>query len=274
MLSNSKRSARPATPLASLIDAARLQILVIGALMLREIHTRYGRENLGFLWLIAEPFMFCMGVIIIWMGIHGRYEHGVPILAFVMTGYLPITLWRHVTNRSIHCFRANASLLYHRQIRMLDMMLARVILEIYGCAIAYLLIAFVFWAAGLYEFPKDWGLFYLGWLYFIAFSTGLGLCIGSLTEIYEWGEKLVGPFMYFLLPICGCFFMVEWLPSRVQKWALYVPTVNAYELIRGGQFGPSVQVHYDLAYENFICLLLLTVGLILTRQVHKHLVIE
>ena len=59
-----------------------------------------------------------MGVVFIWMGIHGHYEHGLPILDFVITGYLPLTLWRHVTNRAVHCFRANAPLLYHRQVRM------------------------------------------------------------------------------------------------------------------------------------------------------------
>jgi capsular polysaccharide transport system permease protein len=262
-------------PLARLLDAMQLQIIVIAALMMRELHTRYGRENLGFLWMVMEPMMFCLGVIAIWSAVHGRYAHGnITVLGFVMTGYLPLTLWRHVTNRAVHCFRANATLLYHRQIRMLDLLAARVILEIYGTAIAYLVMGFVFWALGLYEWPKDWGLFYLGWLYFIVFSTGIGLIIGSLTEIHEWTEKMVGPFMYFMLPVCGCFFMVDWLPGKVREYALYLPTVNAYELIRGGQFGPGVRIHYDLALANASCFGLLALGLLLCRKVHKHLVIE
>lgn len=257
-----------------LLDAMRVQVTVVGALMMREIHTRYGRENLGFVWLIVEPLMFCMGVIVIWTAIHGRYEHGIPILAFVMTGYLPLTLWRHVTNRAVHCFRANATLLYHRQVKMVDLLLARIILEIYGAMIAYAVIAFIFYSVGLYALPRDWGLFYLGWFYFILFSIGIGLIIGSLTEIFEWMEKLIGPFMYFMLPICGVFFMADWLPERARRAALYVPTVNAFELIRAGQFGPSVRVHYDLVYESFACAVLIALGLILCRKVHRHLIIE
>lgn len=257
-----------------LLDALEGQAVVIGALMMREIHTRYGRENLGFVWLVGEPFIFSMGVVFIWMGIHGHYEHGLPILDFVITGYLPLTLWRHVTNRAVHCFRANAPLLYHRQVRMLDLLLTRVILEIYGCLIAYLVIAFIFASLDMYELPKDWGMFYLGWFYFILFSTAIGLIIGSLTEMYEWTEKLVGPFMYFMLPICGAFFMVNWLPQRLQDAAKYVPTINAYELIRGGQFGPSVRVYYDIPWVTFECLALLALGLLLCRNVHRHLVIE
>lgn len=257
------------------VDAARLQAIVIGALMMRELHTRYGRENLGFLWMVMEPMLFCLGVIIIWSLAQGRYTHGsITVTGFVMTGYLPLTLWRHITNRAVHCFRANANLLYHRQVRMLDLLTARVILEIYGTAIAYLVIAFSFWALGLYDWPKDWGLFYLGWFYFIVFSASIGLIIGSLTEMYEWTEKLVGPLMYFMLPICGCFFMVDWLPGDFQKLALYFPTVNAYEMIRGGQFGPGVRVHYDLWLVSWTCFGMFAFGLLLCRNVHKHLVIE
>jgi capsular polysaccharide transport system permease protein len=254
--------------------ALRLQAIVIFALMMREIHTRYGRENLGFVWLIAEPFMFCMGVIGIWTVLHGRYEHGIPILGFVLTGYMPLTLWRHCVQRSVHCFRANASLLYHRQVRMLDLLVARIVLEVYGSIIAYAVIAFIFWATGFYELPEDWGLFYLGWAYMIAFSGGLGLVMGCVSEMAEWSEKLVGPFMYFLLPISGVFFMTDWLPDRYRELALYVPTVNAFEMIRGGQFGPSVRVHYEIGYTTAVSVALILLGLILCRQVHRHLVAE
>lgn len=257
--------------------ALQLQGIVIWALMMRELHTRYGRENLGFLWMVVEPLLFCVGVVIIWSVAQGRYTtHGshVSVLAFVMTGYLPLTLWRHITNRAVHCFRANATLLYHRQVRMFDLLAARIVLEAYGTAIAYLVMGFVFWAVGLYEWPQDWGLFYLGWLYFFLFSAAMGFIVGSLTEIYEWGEKMVGPFMYFALPVCGVFFFVDWLPPEAREWVLLMPTVTAYELIRGGQFGPQVPIHTDLPYTTAACLVLLVIGLLLCRNVHKHLDID
>jgi capsular polysaccharide transport system permease protein len=268
------RTDAPKSAALAFLEAAQLQMVVINAVMLRELHTRYGRENLGFVWFVMEPLMFCTGVILIWMGIHGRFEHGLPILAFVMTGYLPLTLWRHVTARAVHCFRANASLLYHRQVKLMDLLVARVVLEFYGALIAYAIIAFVFHTAGLYELPRDWGLFYLGWFYFFLFTLAVGLIIGSLTEMYEWMEKLIGPFMYFMLPVCGAFFMVDWLPYRLQRAAVYIPSVNAFEIIRSGQFGPSVRVHYDIPYETFICVALVALGILLCRNVHRHLVIE
>jgi capsular polysaccharide transport system permease protein len=148
------------------------------------------------------------------------------------------------------------------------------VLEFYGTLIAFAVLGFAFWAVGLYEMPRDLGLFYLGWLYMFLFASGLGLILGALSEMAEWTEKLVGPFMYFLLPVSGVFYMTDWLPDRLRDAALYLPTVNAFELIRGGQFGPAVQVHYDLAYETFLCGALILVGILLCRNVHQHLIIE
>ena len=268
------RTEANATPFRRFLDAAELQGIVIGAVMMREIHTRYGRENLGFVWLIFEPLFFSLGVIGIWTVIHGRYQHGLPILAFVMTGYLPLTLWRHTTARAVQCLRANASLLYHRQVKMLDLLVARVILEFYGALIAFIVIGFIFYSFDLYELPRDWLMFYVGWFYMLLFTMASALIIGSLTELYEWMEKLVGPFMYFMLPICGAFYMIEWLPTRAQPYLQYVPSVQAFEMIRAGQFGPSVTAHYDFAYATFINVALIAVGILLCRNVHRHLVIE
>jgi len=266
---------RPASTrgLRGFMDALQLQGIVINAVMMREMQTRYGRENLGFLWLIAEPLLFCFGVVLIWSMAHGRQEHGIPIVAFVITGYVPLVLWRHIVFRSVHCFRSNAHLLYHRQLRMLDLLVARFVLEILGNAMAFLVVAFIFGAVGLYELPKDFGMFYLGWMYSCLYPVGLGLVIGCVSERHEWIEKLVGPMTYFQLPISGAFFMVDWLPEHAQKFALLVPSVNAYEMIRAGQFGPGVHVHYNIAYTTFACFALIAIGLMLCRQVHKHLVI-
>ena len=262
------------SPLRRMLDAAELQGIVIGAVMMRELHTRYGRENLGFVWLIVEPLFFCLGVMMVWTVLHGRYSHGLPLLAFVITGYMPLTLWRHTTARAIQCFRANAALLYHRQVKMMDLLMARVILEFYGVMIAYTVIAFIFTSVERYEMPRDWAMFYIGWFQMLAFSAATAMIISSLTELYEWSEKLIGPFMYFMLPVCGAFYMVEWLPAAAHRYVEWLPTVQAFEMIRQGQFGGSVTPHYDLAYATFVNTALIAIGILMCRNVHRHMVIE
>ncbi|MGI4747326.1 MAG: hypothetical protein ACRYFY_14990 [Janthinobacterium lividum] len=47
----------------------------------RELHTRYGRETIGFLWIIGEPILFCGGVTILWTAMRPTHEHGLPMTA-------------------------------------------------------------------------------------------------------------------------------------------------------------------------------------------------
>jgi ABC-type polysaccharide/polyol phosphate export permease len=47
----------------------RYEIRVIGALLMREILTRYGRHNIGFMWLFVEPMMFTLGVLALWTSV-------------------------------------------------------------------------------------------------------------------------------------------------------------------------------------------------------------
>ena len=68
--------------------------------------------------------------------------------------------------------------------------------------------------------------------------------------------------------------MVVWLPARSQIYATLVPCVNAYEMIRAGQFGPAVTVHYDIPYTTFFCSAMILLGLAMCRRVHKYLVVS
>ena len=52
------------------MQSLRIQARVVHALIMREIITRYGRHNIGFAWLFAEPMLFTIGVIGLWSIVH------------------------------------------------------------------------------------------------------------------------------------------------------------------------------------------------------------
>jgi capsular polysaccharide transport system permease protein len=61
---------------------AQVQGRIIRALMLREVLTRFGRESLGVFWLMGEPLILTVGVILMWSvaGVHSEREYGpVPL---------------------------------------------------------------------------------------------------------------------------------------------------------------------------------------------------
>ena len=67
---------------------------VIGALVLRELLTRYGRNNIGFLWLFVEPMLFVMIITAVWAATRSIHGSQIPIVAFALTGYTSLLMWR------------------------------------------------------------------------------------------------------------------------------------------------------------------------------------
>ncbi len=92
-----------------------VQKRVIGALLMREILTRYGRHNIGFMWMFGEPMLFTLGVTILWNLMPHHMADGISITAFVLTGYSTVLLWRNMPSRCVGALGPNHSLMFHRQ---------------------------------------------------------------------------------------------------------------------------------------------------------------
>jgi len=242
------------------------QMRVIHALLMREIITRYGRENLGFWWLLVEPIIFTLGVVILWNTFHGALAMRIDITPFIFTGYSTLLLWRYCSFRGLKAIEPNRSLLHHRQVKIQDVFYARMILEVAGVTGAFLVLQLVLGALGLIGFPADPLLMIVGWLLISWFSACLGIILGCLSEKYDIVERLWHPTSYFLLPISGVFYMVEWLPKNLQTLALWVPMVHPVEMLRKGYWGDSVRAHYDFSYIGLVCLLMTLAALLLMND--------
>jgi capsular polysaccharide transport system permease protein len=247
---------------------------VIGALLIREIYTRFGRAGLGFAWIIFEPLIFAIPVLLVWSVVRNPYEHGVALMPFLWCGYLPILLFRHIGGRMLLFVRVNAGLLYHRQITIFDIFLARCLLEVASNLTAVVASFALFYSLGWLDLPRDLPMFYLGYFYTIWWSAVAGLIIGALSERTDWAERLWQPYSYLYIFFSGFFVMAAWLPEGIRPWALYQPSLQAYEMIRAGMLGDAVKTYGDPAYTTLALAVLTLIGLALMRQSRKYVVVE
>lgn len=252
----------------------KIQHRVIAALMIRELHTRFGRENIGFLWIMIEPLLFAGLVAIAWRLMKGPVEHGVDVVTFVISGYIPLTLFRHAITRCISVFVANGSLMYHRQIRITDFIFTRFMIEMIGGMMAYVFIGLVLNAFGLFPVPADMGIFMAGWLIYSLFTLALCFIIAPLSEMSEVLEKFVPVTTYIMIPFSGTFNMASWLSADMREVLLWSPWVNAMEMMRYGIYGDDVRPYYSFGVPIAASLICLVFGLALCRYVRKKLVIE
>jgi capsular polysaccharide transport system permease protein len=247
--------------LPGLWRGVKVQARVLRALMIRELMMRYGRGNIGFLWLVLEPMLLCAGVVgLRWM-IQAHMDNGVPLVALVLSGYMPLTLWRHLTNKSVFILRRNMGMLYHRNLTILDVFMMTMILEFIGCTFAYMVNYFALLLIGVLDPIRDYGLVIAGWCLMGILALGVGSMIAVLTEQYEAAERFIQPIQYLILPISGFLFMADWLPDSVRKLALYFPMLHCFEITRDGFFGETIPTHYSAAYPFLVGVVLLAIFL-------------
>jgi ABC-type polysaccharide/polyol phosphate export permease len=256
---------------ADFLRALRVQLRVIGALYRWEVIQRYGRDNLGFLWLFLEPIIFTLAVTALWAAVGAAKESRLPVVAFALTGYASVLLWRNCATRCTLAIQAYMGLLYHRPIRVIDVLLTKVLLEVAGATLSFVALGFLWVSIGWAEPPERLDLVLAGWFMLIWFSTALALTVGALTSLNEIVERLWHPTAYILFPLSGAIFMVDWLAGDFQRFVLWLPMVHCTELIREGFFGSQVHSHYDMTYVAGVSLVGSVLALALVRVASRQL---
>ncbi|WP_165838882.1 ABC transporter permease [Roseicella frigidaeris] len=259
-------------PQASLWSCGRIQLRVIGALMLREMGTRFGRDNLGYVWLFLEP-MLLGGAI---GALHQLSGHALPgglePFVFWVIGYIPFYLFRGIVNRAPVGIVGNQSLLYHRRITVFDIMLSRHLLEgaAVGIALAFYIALF---GATVDVWPVETAKMVLGMVLMLGLAHGIALLIAAGSVYTELFDRITHLATYLSMGLTGAFFMVFWLPSDMQRAVLTIPTVHCFELVRNGLYGNQVPTHYDVPYVVAWIAALNLLGMAALRKARRHLIV-
>jgi capsular polysaccharide transport system permease protein len=252
------------------LGAVRVQMRVLYALMMREAMSRYGHKDLGFFWLMGEQLILTGGVMIMW-SITGTENHSdVGVVPMALTGYAFVQMWRHIISHSSLAIRNNSHLLYHQNVKVLDLLLANSLLELIGIVSAFL-IAYV--PLALYDImpaARDPLLTFGGFALTAWFSFSFGLVITAITELNEAASRFVPPVLYITLPFSGLFYMVSWLPDQYQTIILWSPLVNCIEMIRGGLFPDYVATYGSPLYVGIWCIGLTAIGVPLVQYAQRH----
>lgn len=253
-------------------ESLAVQGRVLGALLIREVITRYGRHNIGFLWLFVEPMLFTLGITALWTATKSIHGSDLPIAAFALTGYSTVLLWRNMPGRCVGAIRGNSALLYHRNIKPFDVYAARVLLEAGGASISFMVLGLIFISIGWISPPEDVLKVAGGWLSMAWFGAALGITLGNLSYMSELVEKFWNPASYLLFPLSGAAYLVSALPTRFQEIVLLLPMVHGVELVRDGYFGSKFTPIYDASYLILSNLVLSVIALLLLRYISRRVV--
>jgi capsular polysaccharide transport system permease protein len=251
--------------------ALATQLQILNALILRETRTRFGRHRLGYVWALLEPLLFIAMFSGIYLLLDRTSLAGLPLVPFLATGFLPFLAFNNIKTQSMNAINGNKGLLFYPDVRPLDLVLARVVLEL---ATYLTVFAIIMGAVGFFDerFQVDSLLLMLvGFGLTAGLGMGLGLVLCGLSTFSLTVERLAPAMMRPLFWVSALFFSTTELPTDAQKLVLLNPLLHAVELTRDGWFPgyhvPQVNIFYPAAW----MLVLLYFGLTLERVARRRL---
>jgi capsular polysaccharide transport system permease protein len=258
---------------AGLRKGAAVQADVVGALVMRELHTRYGRDNIGYLWMLAEPILLAVSVAAIHAGSGGGGDHygsDFGVVPFTITGYCAFMIFRSIVSRAETTLEANKPLLFHRVVTIFDMLLARALLEFVSTLAALALLLGGCVLLGLAQPPARpllllTALALLAWL---SFALSMAICAGTYKS--KAVTKLVHPVVYIVMPLSGAFFLLRWIPEPYRGYLRWSPLNNIFEMIHTGMFKSVDSPYFDAPYAVAWCMVLTLLGLLALRVLRRH----
>jgi capsular polysaccharide transport system permease protein len=174
----------------SFAKSLAIQWRVVRALLMREVITRFGRHNVGVLWLVGEPMIFTLGIATLWSAAGLSHGSGLPIIAFAITGYSSVLMWRNSVSRTNSAIQGNLNLLYHRNVQVIDVFVTRIILEMAGATGSFIVLTTFFTLGEWIPPPEDPLMIAFGWIMLAWFGAALALTVGAATAYSELVERI------------------------------------------------------------------------------------
>lgn len=224
------------------------------ALFLREALTRLSVGRAAWLWLLLEPVFHLTFLMVLVFTVRQRHLPGVEFAQFLAIGILSFQMFKHSARRSMDAIPANAALFSYRQIKPVDTVLIRAMLE----GLLQLVISVILLSGmnliGIPIVPHDLlgVIIALTLLWLLGTSLGLVLSVSSalIPEIGKVARLIFMP-LYFM---SGVMFAPFMMPPRLQELFLLNPIMHGIELTRAAFFsGYQLAAGVDMLYLlNFI----------------------
>lgn len=259
-------------PRVSFWDASWQRQWVLRALILREFQARFGRHNIGFLWLVVEPLILASVITAIHSASHTNDIYGgIQPYPFTVIGYCLAIIFRNNFGRSEGVLGAAIPLLYHSQITPVAIMTARVICETIGTLTAFAILMTAGIMLGLAEFPIRPLYLFLAIAEISIWSLGLAWLIAAHTHTNHVVGRFVHPVAYFMFPLSGAFFTMDFLPPWAREYMAWNPMMGMMETARYGQFESASPDYMFPGYVIAHCAFTVYWGLLSLRRVRRHI---
>lgn len=241
----------------------------IGALILRELTTTYGRSPGGYIWAILEPAAgITLLTLVFSMGFRSP-PLGTSFALFYAAGVLPLMMYTDISSKLAQTVQFSRALLTYPRVTFLDALIARFVLNVLTqMMVHFIVLGFIL----IFLRPTttlDYSKIGQAYLLTLALAVGIGTLNSFLTLAYPVWQTAWSILNRPLFLISCVFFIFESVPQPYADYLWFNPIVHIAGLMRDG-FYPFYQPTYvSIVYPLAIAALTTMAGLFLLNRYHR-----
>jgi capsular polysaccharide transport system permease protein len=263
--------ALPATPVR--VHRRRLAGLrTIGALMLREMSTTYGRSPGGYLWVVLEPVAGTLLMTLAFAAFLRSPPLGTNFPLFYATGIVPFLTYTNISNSVAQSLNFSRPLLVYPSVTWLDAILARFVLNfLTELMVAYLILAglmLVYDTRVILDLPT----IALAMALSGALAFGIGVLNCFLVTRFPIWQRSWAVMMRPMVLISGVMILHETVPQPLRGILEYNPLIHITGLMRRGFYATYDASYVSIGYVLGISAVCAVLGLVFLGRYHRDLI--
>lgn len=256
----------------SILRPIHIWLNVVNALLLRDIRTRAGRFYVGYVVIFLMPFAHLAVVLIAFVYVlHRPPPIGTNSTLFFSLSVLPFVIFTYPSRQINIALMANRPLLYFARVKVMDIIVARGILEAAnGMAVSGVVLLFVYIATGEFA-PHD----PLGMLCALLLSIYLGIAWGAYHSLFAvmfhfWAMafNLTIPLLWIGSEII---INVHGFPSQIRHWFAFNPLFQCVEYLRYSYYANYPDELLDVSYVFWFATVMLASCFFLEQLLRRQL---
>jgi len=217
-----------------------VQCAVVFALMVRDMKSRVGGQWVSFVWTVFEPLAHVLVLVWAFAVLRGMTRDHLEFPVFLVAGLVPFFFFQDIVMRMLDAVEASRGLFAYRQVKPLDALVARALVEALMVLIVYAVSLGLLGWLGYHVVPHDpLGLVLMNLLLFL-FGISAGLYLTMLSHDRPRLGKVIRLTFMPLYMLSGVLLNVDDLPRPLIEPLLWNPLLHLVELARAAMISAYV----------------------------------
>ena len=205
--------------------------IVIWALFHREMIAKFQDSYFSYALILVEPFLHLSMFYLIFYFADRKTEG--PILLFLLTGLIPYLFFSKTLKAASRAVSANEALLFYRQVKVIDTVLARILLEATISVTIVIVSSLIVFYFDNVETTNPMRIFkMILQLFMLTLGGSLICCVVSF--YYVDFNKFLPITLRLIYFTSGIFYSLNDLPDKLAYFLSFNPIIQIIEYIRSG----------------------------------------